>query len=277
MAGDRGDQLPGGAGSPAAIGTETAGIASFYDALSPFYHLIYHDWAASVERQATQLDDLIRERWGESVTTVLDAACGIGTQTFALAGRGYHVTASDISTAALERARAEAERRGHHVRFVVDDMRRLDSHGDDTFDLVIACDNAIPHLTSDAEILRAFEAFHRKVRPGGGCIISVRDYAGLPREGARLVPFGVRQDAGTRFVVFQVWEFDAAGYALNFYFLEDPDDGLPVTHVMRSYYYAITIDRLEQLMREAGFEAVERLDERFFQPLVVGTKPALAP
>jgi hypothetical protein len=27
-------------------------------------------------------------------------------------------------------------------------------------------------------------------------------------------------------------------------------------------------------MREAGFDDVERIDGRFFQPLIVGTKPA---
>ena len=273
MDNERGDQARTRAGVSSSAGIETAGIADFYDALSPYYHLIYQDWPASIERQGDQLRALIRERWGEQVHTVLDAACGIGTQSLALAARGYRVVASDISTSAIERARHEAARRDLDIEFIVDDMRTLDTVAARTFDLVIACDNAIPHLAGEAEIRAAFAAFHRRLQPGGGCIVSVRDYAGIERQGTRLVPFGVRRDRGTRFVVFQVWEFDDEGYDLNFYFLEDPAEGAPITHVMRSRYYAVTTDALVRLMLDVGFQDVERLDDLFFQPLIVGTRP----
>ena len=32
----------------------------FYDQLSPFYHLIYEDWEASIARQAERLNCIIR-------------------------------------------------------------------------------------------------------------------------------------------------------------------------------------------------------------------------
>lgn len=269
MADDRSDQFVPNARERQDIG---ATVVDFYDALSPFYRLIYQDWPASVERQGDQLDNLVRERWGDSVLDVLDAACGIGTQSIALAARGYHVTANDLSSSAVERAKGEALARNLSIDFVIDDMRSLHSLGQRRFDLVIACDNAIPHLSSDEEILTALQAFHDRLRPGGGCILSVRDYAALDREGARLVPFGVRHDGNTRYVVFQVWECDQTGYNLNFYFVEDADDRTPVTHVMRSRYYAITTDTILRLMKEAGFRNVERVDGKFFQPLLVGDR-----
>ena len=46
----------------------------------------------------------------------------------------------------------------------------------------------------------------------------------------------------------------------------------PETHVMRSKYYAIGTDRLLNLMRRAGFASVERLDAKFYQPVLVGTR-----
>lgn len=269
MADDRSDQFATGARERQDIG---ATVVDFYDALSPFYDLIYQDWPASVERQGDQLDNLIRERWGDSVQDVLDAACGIGTQSIALAARGYHVTASDLSSFAIGRAQAEALARKLSVDFVIDDMRSLHSLGPRAFDLVIACDNAIPHLSSDEEILTALQAFHDRLRPGGGCILSVRDYATLEREGAKLVPFGIRHRGDTRYIVFQVWECDETGYNLNFYFVEDTDGGEPITHVMRSRYYAVTTDTILRLMHEAGFRHVERVDGRFFQPLLIGDR-----
>lgn len=58
--------------------------AAFYDVLSPFYHLIYPDWQASIARQAQALDSIIRSMGGPQRRTVLDAACGIGTQSLGL-------------------------------------------------------------------------------------------------------------------------------------------------------------------------------------------------
>lgn len=85
--------------------------ADFYDELAPYYHLIFEDWQASIDRQGDWLDSFIRTEW-PSTRTVLDAAAGIGTQALALASRGFRVTASDISTVALERAHREAALRG---------------------------------------------------------------------------------------------------------------------------------------------------------------------
>ena len=88
----------------------------FYDQLAPFYHLIYADWEASITRQAAALDSIMQEFWGAETTTILDVACGIGTQTLGLAQLGYQVTASDLSRAAVARARWEAAARHHESR-----------------------------------------------------------------------------------------------------------------------------------------------------------------
>ena len=81
--------------------------ASFYDDLASFYHLIFEDWQANMDRQGAWLDSFIRAEW-PATRSVLDAACGIGTQALPLAARGYRVTASDISPAAVARAQREA-------------------------------------------------------------------------------------------------------------------------------------------------------------------------
>lgn len=150
--------------------------ADFYSALAPVFHLVYPDWEASIERQASGLDTLIREQWGDASRKLLDVACGVGTQALGLAKLGYSVTASDIARTAVERARPEAEQRGLSIDFSVADMREVSSRQLRPFDVVIACDNAIPHLLSDADILAAFKQFFQCLRPGGGCVVSVRDY-----------------------------------------------------------------------------------------------------
>ena len=72
----------------------------FYDDLAPFYHLIFEDWERAIERQGEVLAGLLREAGVGSGDEVLDASCGIGTQTLGLLVRVFRVTASDISAAA---------------------------------------------------------------------------------------------------------------------------------------------------------------------------------
>jgi SAM-dependent methyltransferase len=248
-------------------------ISQFYDELTPFFHLIHGDWETSIKKQAADLDGIIRERWGDGAKNTLDVSCGIGTQTIGLAALGYTVTASDISTASIERARREARSRELTIDFSVADMRRAYDHHRREFDVVISCDNSVPHLLTDDEIFEAFEQFYRCARPGGGCVISVRDYAAMDLEGVQIRPHGVRFSQGTRYVVFQVWEFQGATYDLSIYFVEDCGGAECKTYVMRGKYYAVTTGRLIELMSRAGFENVERLDGRFFQPIIIGTRP----
>jgi SAM-dependent methyltransferase len=250
----------------------TMTVESFYDQIAPFYHLIFGEWESSIERQATALDSIIKEFWGAGIATIVDLACGIGTQTIGLAQLGYEITASDLSSSAIERARREIAARSLVVGLSVADMREASAHHQKQFDLVIACDNAVPHLLTDEELLRAFQEFYKCTRPGGGCLISVRDYEKEERAGIQVKPFGIRIEGETRYLVFQVWDFHELIYNLAMYFVEDRGGSDCVTHVMRSQYYAVGISTLMSLMTSAGFERVQRVDDRFFQPVIVGTK-----
>jgi SAM-dependent methyltransferase len=247
---------------------------AYYDQLAPYYKYMYQDWEASVSRQAAQLDGVIREYFGPRARRVLDAACGIGTQCLGLAQMGYSVTASDISLAEVEQAKAEAARRNLSIAFGVADMRRLSETYTEPFDVVVACDNAVPHLLSEAGILQAFEQFHRCTRPGGGCLLSVRDYARVEqRTGRVLYPRTVHATADGRTVLFDLWEFDGDYYDFTTYVVEDRNEATAVTHVIRGgRYYMVTLAALEKLLSQAGFEKVVTLTGRFYQPLMVGVR-----
>lgn len=246
----------------------------FYDRLASLYHLIFPDWDASIERQAEQLAGIIHERWGAEVRSVLDVACGIGTQAIGLARRGFAVTASDLSAKAVERARAEADRRGVEIALSVADMRAAHDHHGRQFDVVIACDNSIPHLLNDDDILHALRQMHDCTRPCGGCLITVRDYDREERGTGIVKPYGVRERDGVRYVILQVWDFEGEVYDLTMYFVADDGGDRPTSHVMRSKYYAIGTGRLMDLMRRAGYASVERLDGCFYQPVLVGSREA---
>jgi SAM-dependent methyltransferase len=250
-------------------------VSDFYDALAPHYHLNYEDWGASIDRQSRQLDALLRSRGISPPDQLLDLACGIGTQTLGLAANGYSLTASDISAVAVRRAEAEAAKRDLTIRFSTADLRSAFEHHGRTFDAVLACDNAIPHLLTDAEILAAFGQMYRCTRPGGTCLISVRDYDSIDRTALlQARPPIVHEQDGVRRIIFQVWAFDGEFYDLSLYLVDDSRGAAPVVEVTRTRYYAVAITSLLQLMRDAGFVNVERVDGMFYQPIIVGTRSA---
>ena len=245
----------------------------FYAGLTPLYHLIFPDWDKSLKRQGNMLDSVIREVWG-AASEVLDVSCGIGTQTLGLSGLGYDVTASDLSSEEINRAKQEAVKRELSVAFSVADMRWAFDHHQRQFDVVISCDNSVPHLLSDEDILAAMQQFYRCIRPGGGCIITVRDYEREDLSKQQVKPYGIREREGVRWLLWQVWDPRPPTYDLTFYFVEDRGEPVCPTHTFRSTYYAVTISSLIKLMRRAGFVDVRRLDDRFFQPMIIGTKKA---
>ena len=241
----------------------------FYDDLADSFHLIYENWPASIERQAAALTSLI----GDTARDIADVAAGVGTQSLGLAARGYRVTASDLSPRAIARLQREAAQRGLSIETRVDDMLQLSTYADASADAVIACDNSVPHLLSDELLLQAFRQFHRILRPGGLCILSVRDYTALPPARLRFNPQGVRELPGGGHVsVFQVWEYEGQQYELSQYLVFD-EGGRVETRVFRTRYYAVSIETLMRLMRQAGFEDVRRIDDLMFQPVIVASRP----
>jgi SAM-dependent methyltransferase len=241
----------------------------FYDRLAPYYHLLYPDWEASSARQSRGLAFVLNEFGVEPGSDILDAACGIGTQALGLAQLGYKVTASDLSPAAVTRARKEAIARGLRINCAVADLRQLSRVFRDRFAAVLACDNAVPHLLSDDEISAAFVECRRLLVPGGIFILSVRDYAAIQRRTPDHHSYGSRHVGECTYAAEQIWRWDGDQYDVTLRLTEERASEPAIVHEFESRYYAVTLSTLEQLLREAGFARILRRDEHFFQPLLV--------
>lgn len=92
---------------------------------------------------------------------VLDAGCGSGEHTIALAGRGYEVLGVDSSASAIAQARRNAAARGVSARFEVADALTL---GEAAYDTII--DSALFHIFDEHTRPRYVESLHRASRPG---------------------------------------------------------------------------------------------------------------
>jgi hypothetical protein len=178
-----------------------------------------------------------------------------------------------VSPAAIARLEREARARGVHVDAAVADMRRLDTTVTGPFEAVIACDNALPHLLTDPEILAALRGFRELLVDGGVLLLSVRDYDAVDRSPTSRHPYGERTRAGRTFRLEQHWTWlDSLHYRTTFVIEER--DGSRWREVLRTTaeYYAIPLSRLLALMTEAGFAGSGVTDVPFFQPLLVGRR-----
>lgn len=240
----------------------------FYDQLADTFHLIFEDWDRSINLQG---DALVRalQPWPCESGLILDVAAGIGTHTLALAGRGFELVSSDLSMRAVRRARIESAKRSITVPMATADFRALPFRSRCAA-AAIACDNAIPHLLSDPEIETAMGELARCVRPGGGVVISVRDYAPRPAGTREIFSYGEREWQGRRYVAEQEWEWHGRTYTLTLRIRPLDGSAKPLVDAQTTYY-AVSVDRLLDLMRAADLEDVERIDGLYYQPLLVGT------
>jgi glycine/sarcosine N-methyltransferase len=247
--------------SPRASG-ETAGAAGvssvleFYDSLAEDYHLVYGDsWDEAVAHQGATLDALIGEL-RPGATEVLDCSCGIGTQAIGLALRDYRVLGTDISERSITRARDEAARLNADAHFEVADFRNLDTVAGD-FDVVLSCDNAIPHLLDGAEVHRALRAMHAKLRVGGLLVVGIRDYdTALIERPVTAAPLLIAGPPRRLFVRLHDWDApDSPFYTVRFFVLTDTGSDWTLTqHSTR--YRAIRADALGRVARGVGFKDV---------------------
>lgn len=245
--------------------------AEFYDPLAEFYHLIFEDWDASIARQAKMVNGLLRADLREGSLQILDCACGIGTQAIGLAQCGHRVTASDLSAAAVERARREAEKRRLEMTCLVSDMTNLIEIGEAQFDAVLALDNALPHLDRD-QLKSAARAMRAKLRMGGLLLASTRDYDRLMVERPAVQGPAIYGREGERRIVHQVWEWrDVERYRVHLYITMQERDGWSSRH-FAGEYRAVLRSEVNAALEDAGFGGVRWLtpeESGFYQPLVM--------
>jgi len=247
----------------------------FYEELADYYHLIFEDWDLSIARQAKTLNSLLISHLGSSPLHILDCACGIGTQSIGLAQLGHHVVASDLSPAAVHRARNEARQRNLPIQFHASDMTHLKEIEHTGFDAVITLDNALPHLDR-LQLIDATKAIASKLRPNGLFIASIRDYDTLILERPASLPPAFSGEPGNRRIVHQIWDWadhslTDPGYRLHLYITIESDEGWQTHHFVSSYRCLLR-DELSSALHTAGFTEIQWLTPAqtgSYQPLIL--------
>ena len=148
---------------------------SCYEALASSYDALTED--VGYEKRADFLEKLFR-RSRIPVKVVLDLACGTGTMTWLLTGRGYELIGVDGSEEMLAAAMSKGGTvQGVPPIFLHQSMPQLDLYG--TVDAAICCLDSLNYLTDPADVRRTFRRLHLFVAPGGVLVFDVNTVAKL--------------------------------------------------------------------------------------------------
>jgi SAM-dependent methyltransferase len=163
---------------------------------------------------------------------------------------------------------------GVALTFGAADFRTLKEHVEGEFDLVVAFDNALPHLLQDEDLARAAVNLYAKTKPGGMLIASIRDYDALLQEKPQATPPRVYDSDSTRRIIFQVWDWQGDIYTLQHFILRR-DGARWVTHAGETQYRALRRDELTAFLAIAGFDGVTwhtPEESGYYQPIVTARK-----
>ena len=245
-------------------------VQTFYDSLASQYDQLFQNWRAESLEQALILENIFQKNGFDKTAKILDCACGIGTQAIGLASLGYQMTASDISAAELTEANKRAEENGVQIRFERADFRALSDTFSEQYEIIIAMDNALPHMLTKEDLESAVKSIANQTAEGGLFLASIRDYDALLAEKPPYSPPYIHKtDHGQR-VSFQTWEWTDERYRLIQYIIND-EENLQISK-FECEYRATRRAELTELLLTNGFADVTWLfpeESRFYQPIVV--------
>lgn len=246
---------------------------TFYNNLATQYDKLFLDWQETTREQAKILDKIFKNNGFDKNASILDCACGIGTQAIGIAALGYNVTASDFSEGALAEAEKRAKDNDVKICFKQADFCALADTFTEKFDIVIAMDNALPHMLTSGDLENAIKSITEQINPNGIFVASIRDYDSLLMDKPPYSsPYIHKTDKGQR-VSFQTWVWNGDNYKLTQYIVDD-EESLQVSK-FECEYRATKRDEMTNLLMACGCSNVEWKfpDETgFYQPIVVARK-----
>jgi glycine/sarcosine N-methyltransferase len=140
------------------------------------------------------------------------------------------------------------------------------------FDVVLAADNALPHLLTEQNLSLAVEQICGQLGAAGLFVASARDYDQIIVNHPAMPPPTFFQDGEYRRIYHQVWDWTSdRQYTVHLYITQETRTGWDCRHFV-SVYRALLREELTALLSQAGFVDVRWLmpaESGFYQSLVL--------
>ncbi len=248
-------------------------VKTFYDNMATKYDMLFQDWLETTESQAKILNNIIEAQGYDKNIKLLDCACGIGTQAIGLAKLGYNIIASDLSDGELKEAKKRAEENSVKIDFRQADFCKLSEVFSEKFNVIVAMDNALPHMLTEQHLHSAVCSIANQTADGGMFIASIRDYDELLKSKPRCSTPYVHKTSDGQKVSFQTWEWFGGNYKFTQYIIDD-EKQLNISK-FDCEYRAVRREELTRHLLSCSFTKVEwkfPKEAGFYQPIVIATK-----
>jgi SAM-dependent methyltransferase len=215
--------------------------------VSPYYDSLmsgvpYRFWIDYLER--------LWKRHGRKPLSVLDLACGTGTVSRLLVGRGYAVTGVDLSVGMLEVARQRTKEAELAILFYQQDAAELDL-GEARFDAVVCLFDSLNYLLEPERVQAALARVASHLTPGGTFIFDVNtEYAlaeGMFNQSC------TRRDEALHYRWRSRYNHETRLCTVRMDFSYDPGTGVRENFVEVHKQRAYAKEELLTWLREAGF------------------------
>ena len=146
------------------------------------------------------LEDVLREM-NMAEGNILDIGTGPGTQAIELAGKGFEVTATDISDSAIQKAKERAALKERVVRFITDDI--LETKLTENFDFLF--DRGCFHILPPDRRKDYVKAAQELLKPSGWLFLKCFSQLEPGDYGPyRLSPEEIRTEFQTPFIIHSI-------------------------------------------------------------------------
>lgn len=186
---------------------------------------------------------------------VLDLACGTGELSNRLAKKGYKVLGVDLSQEMLEIAQEKAYNNNLKVKYINQDMTELELHN--TYDSVISFCDGFNYIIDENDLKKIFSKVNKYLNKNGLFIFDISSEYKLEH----ILGQNVFSDTGED--VTYIWEnyYDSETKLLEFDLtifkkVNDLYEREYEAHIQRAY----SIDEIEKIMNQTGFEILEIRD-----------------
>jgi glycine/sarcosine N-methyltransferase len=242
-----------------------------YDDFSADYDR-FVDWSG---RLAVEIPFIERELRKVDARSVLDAACGTGMHTIALAERGLAAVGADLSAGMVKRARANAGAAGVDVRFEVAGFGELartfainsSERGSRGFDALLCLGNSLPHLLTHQDLVGALADFAACLRPGGLLLVQNRNFDAVITNRQRWMSPQSHWEGEKEWIFMRFYDFEPSGVlTFNLATLQrgsaSPDRGGGPgewsQRITSTRLWPLRQEELTAMLEAAGFEKITR-------------------
>ncbi len=223
----------------------------------------YEDWTLYIQ-------DIFKKFNLEFKSNIIaELGCGTGEMTISLKNKGYDMIGIDISQEMLNIAKQKALNQNLDILFLEQDMTAFELFG--TVDSVVSVCDSLNYILEDDELLEVFKLVNNYLEPNGLFVFDLNTEYKFKNVLANNTFSDAQEDCAYTLENFYDDETQINEFYTNFFIKYSDDNNDSNNNLYQRfeefhYEKAYSINKIKELLSEAGLEFLAVYDELTFEP-----------